>query len=254
MSSRTEKRSGFSVVLPVHNEEKNIPILAKEYEKIEKKCPIELIFVEDGGSTDGTKSVLKKIKQTYPFIKVVSSKEKGYGISIFNGLNAASYDFICWTHADLQTDPKDTLRAFRNFTDRMEGYERQFVKGRRTGRSLSATFFTAGMSVFESLLLLAPLRDINAQPNMVHRSFLSLMEDPPQDFSFDLYCYYLAYKNRYTIKRFPVRFKKRIHGESNWNTGASAKIQFIKNTMSYSFSLKRKLRGKENADNNTQGQ
>jgi hypothetical protein len=67
------------------------------------------------------------------------------------------------------------------------------------------------------------------------------MENPPNDFSFDLYAYYLAKSNNYKIIRFPVLFPERIHGKSTWNTSLQSKIKFIKRTLDYSFKLKEDL-------------
>jgi len=69
------------------------------------------------------------------------------------------------------------------------------------------------------------------------------MKNPPTDFAFDLYVYYIAKKNNYEIKRFPVFFGKRIFGESAWNTGWKARIKFTKRTIEFTFKLKKLLKG-----------
>ena len=101
---------------------------------------------------------------------------------------------------------------------------------------------TIGMSIFETVILGEFVYDINAQPNIFHKSLLILMKDPPKDFAFDLYSYYLAKKNKYKIIRFPVLFPRRIYGESKWNTGWKARIKFIKRTMIFTFELKKRLK------------
>src|SRR3989337_2952406 len=85
------------------------------------------------------------------------------------------------------------------------------------------------MSFFESLLLGKILFDINAQPNLFHRSFLTHVKNPPQDFSFDLYAYHLAKSKGYSVIRFPVYFGRRQYGESAWNHGVKDKWKFLKN-------------------------
>ena len=52
--------------------------------------------------------------------------------------------------------------------------------------------FTFGMSVFESVLLRRPLRDINAQPTLFPRSLYETWTTPPEDFALDLYAYVSA--------------------------------------------------------------
>ncbi len=64
------------------------------------------------------------------------------------GLKHATGDYIGWTHADLQTDPKDVVRGFELIND-----ENTFVKGSRRGRRFGDNIFTIGMAIFETILL-----------------------------------------------------------------------------------------------------
>ena len=167
-------------------------------------------------------------------------KNIGYGFGIWSGLKEAEGNYICWTHADMQTDLKDTIRALEIIQEQKRP-ETCFIKGKRNGRSAFDSLFTVGMSIFETLFLRKMLYDINAQPNLFHESFITRLNNPPKDFSFDLYFYYMAQKLNYKIIRFPVFFNKRIHGESHWNTSIKGKYKFIKRTIEFSFKLKKRL-------------
>lgn len=116
-----------------------------------------------------------------------------------------------------------------------------FVKGNRKGRPLFDVFFTVGMSVFETCYLREKLYDINAQPNIFPKVFYQGWENPPHDFSLDLYALYMARKKGLKVVRFAVDFPKRVHGTSKWNTGLAAKWKFIKRTMDFSVKLKKSL-------------
>jgi len=50
------------------------------------------------------------------------------------------------------------------------------------------------MACFETLLLQAPLWDINAQPTVFARELIPDWNDAPEDFSLDLYVYYTAFR------------------------------------------------------------
>lgn len=240
------KKIKLSIVLPVFNEEKNIPLVIEKYKKIAKLVPFELIFVEDGGSTDNTKTILQKFEKEYVFIKNVFIDSRGYGVSVYKGLKSAKGEFVGWTHADLQTDPNDTLIAL-DLIKKQEKPNKTYVKGKRIGRPIMDKLInTLGMSFFETIILKKFLYDINAQPNVFHRSFLKFMKNPPGDFSFDLYVYYLAKLNNYNVKKFPVLFPKRIHGESAWNVGMKQRMKFIKRTINFTFKLKRLLKNDDN--------
>lgn len=230
---------GFSIVIPCYNEKENIPLLLERFAKcIGTRRDIEVVLV-DNGSTDGSGAIMDKLLPNYPFaVKAVVRENQGYGFGIMTGLRKASGSFLGWTHADLQTDPSDVIKAadliIRN------GYnQNMYIKGNRKGRPFSDTFFTFGMSVLELLLTGMWLDDINAQPNLFSRSFFVTWKHPPKDFSLDLYAYYLAKKKGLEIMKFPVIFPERLHGVSKWNTGLKAKWKFIKRTAGYSIRLTR---------------
>jgi len=225
-----------SLIIPCFNEAKNLPILISRCKDLIEKYPVEIILV-DNGSTDNSSMLIAK----YPFVKLVKvKKNEGYGNGILEGLNNASGEILAWTHADLQTDPNDLMRGLE-LVLASTNPQRLFLKGRRYGRSFFDLIFTFGMSVFETLLLQKLMWDINAQPTIFHKSFFQIWKNPPNDFSLDLYVYFMAKKSKLVIKRFPVKFSKRLHGTSDWNTSLLGKYKFIKRTLSYSFNLKRKL-------------
>jgi glycosyltransferase involved in cell wall biosynthesis len=229
----------LSVVIPCYNEEKNIPLLL---EKLSSVVPsgVEIILV-DNGSTDGSAAVLKKLLPKYHFARTVRvAINQGYGFGILTGLKAAHGEYIGWTHADLQTDPHDVIKAL-DLIENVSSKNPLFIKGLRRGRPLFDKIFTWGMGVFETLYLRTPLWDINAQPTIFHRSLYENWKNPPHDFSLDLYAMYTAKHSGFDIVRFPVLFPERLHGVSSWNTGLRSKWKFIKRTLDFSFRLKRTL-------------
>ncbi len=227
----------LSLVIPCYNESESIPELLASCNKAFCGKDIEVIIV-DNGSTDNTQKVVCKLLNEYKFVTLVSvQKNIGYGHGIVQGLKKASGEIIGWTHADLQTNPADAIQGmqFFNHTDCV------FVKGKRYGRPMSDVLFTIGMSLFETLLMKTRMWDINAQPTLFHRSFFDSWEDPPNDFSLDLFAYFIAKEKCLSIKRFPVLFSERVYGESHWNINFSEKYKFIKRTLQYSFLLKKEI-------------
>ena len=226
----------LSIVVPCYNEEENIPLLLERFGEVVSGKDMEVILV-DNGSTDGSAHVLKELLPRYSFARTVAvSVNQGYGYGILQGLKECRGEYIGWTHADMQTDPADIMKALE-IIEKERGLV--FVKGNRKGRPLFDVFFTVGMSLFETCYLHERLYDINAQPNIFSKIFYSEWKEPPFDFSLDLYALYMARKKGLKVVRFPVMFPERIHGESKWNTGFSAKWKFIKRTVAFSVKLKK---------------
>lgn len=231
----------LSLVIPCYNESKNLePLASRCHEVFGEREDVEVILV-DNGSTDDSAKVLAEISQKYAGIRSVKVEvNQGYGFGILSGLRAADGEYIGWTHADMQTDPHDALRALELLAER-DYPEDVYVKGRRYGRPIGDTFFTIGMSFFETIVLRRFLWDINAQPNIFPKSFFDSWENPPSDFSLDLFAYYTAKKSGLKVIRFPVYFGDRLHGTSHWNVDWKAKVKFIKRTMDFTFKLRREL-------------
>ena len=231
----------LSVIVPCYNEAKNIPLILEKFAGIIKRPDIEILFINNG-SKDTSEEVFDFLIPKYSFAKVVKIEvNQGYGFGITTGLCEARGEYIGYMHADMQTDPNDSIKALE-IIERQPNSENCFVKGNRKGRSLFDQFFTIGMSLFETIYLNTKLWDINAQPNIFHRSFFeSIKDNCPKDFSLDLYFLYMAKKKKLNIIRFDVVFPDRMYGSSNWNTGIASKWKFIKRTIQFSTKLKKGL-------------
>lgn len=231
----------LSIIVPCYNEAKNIPLILDKFASVINRNDIEVLLVNNG-SQDNSQEILDKILPKYPFARDVKVyKNKGYGFGITSGLCEAKGDFIGYTHADMQTDPADLLKALEIIEEQSDP-KNCYVKGDRKKRPFLDQFFTTGMSFFETLYLGTKLWDINAQPNIFHRTFFkNIKHNCPKDFSLDLYLLYMAKKQGLNLIRFDVVFPERIHGESNWNTGLAARWKFIKRTFDFSVKLKKEL-------------
>lgn len=229
----------LSIVVPCYNEEQNIPLILERFGELIQRDDIEVILVNNG-STDNSAQVLAELLPKYSFAKTTLVEvNQGYGYGILQGLRECKGEYIGWTHADMQTDPADILKAL-DIIEQEKGLV--FVKGNRKGRPLFDVFFTVGMSLFETCYLYEKLYDINAQPNIFPKVFFDSWENPPHDFSLDLYALYMARRKKLRVIRFPVLFPERIHGESKWNTGLKSKWKFIKRTIDFSVKLKKGMK------------
>jgi len=104
-----ERPIDISLVVPVYNEEENLPILIPEVTEVLQGLgtSYEMIFVDDG-STDGSRALLKRMIAQDPRIRLLGFKkncgETGAGAA---GLKEARGKIVITMDADLQNDPKD---------------------------------------------------------------------------------------------------------------------------------------------------
>jgi glycosyltransferase involved in cell wall biosynthesis len=234
----------LSIVVPCYNEEKNIPIIFEKFLRIVSDRNAEIILVNNG-STDKSEKVLTDLQGKFGsgkirVVKIV--KNEGYGYGILRGLSAGRGSVLAWTHADLQTDPEDVIKAYDLYKQSANGSGDIFVKGVRKNRKWIEAFFSWGMGVVSSIALNVTLTEINAQPKLFSRSFYEqyLMANGPFDFSLDLFAVYQA-KTHCQIIEMPVFFKKRIHGEAKGGGSFKTRIKLIKRTMKYIAELRSKI-------------
>ena len=95
---------GFSIVLPVLNEEKNIKKLIFLLKKYLKNFKYEIIFVDDN-STDKTKTIINNyISKNIKYYLRISNKD--LTLSCFLGILKSKYENIIIMDSDLQHHPK----------------------------------------------------------------------------------------------------------------------------------------------------
>jgi dolichol-phosphate mannosyltransferase len=145
MTSRPAEGIGYSLIIPVFNEEAVLPLLLHRLEKLlaTLDAPAEAIFVDDG-SRDTSSIILEakaKDDPRYRFIRL--SRNFGHQIAITAGMDAASGEAIVVMDADLQDPPEVIGEMIARWKD---GYE---IVQARNGES---TFKKKTASIFYRLL------------------------------------------------------------------------------------------------------
>lgn len=108
----------FSVIVPVFNEEKNLPSLHQEITSVMKKLkkPYEIIFVDDG-STDKSFDVMKTLK---PLKIIRLRKNFGQSSALDAGIKNSSGKIIFTLDGDGQNDPADFPKLLKKLN---KGYD-----------------------------------------------------------------------------------------------------------------------------------
>jgi glycosyltransferase involved in cell wall biosynthesis len=120
----------ISIVIPVYNEEENLPVLAAEIQGVMRSLgrPYEVIYVDDG-STDGSPGAMLRLAQEDPAVRIVRQRRNsGQSAALDAGFRFARGGIVVTLDADLQNDPADIPRLL----ERMDGYD--VVSGVRTKR------------------------------------------------------------------------------------------------------------------------
>jgi glycosyltransferase involved in cell wall biosynthesis len=122
--TETRNTPEVSIIVPLYNEEENVPILQAELRVALKGLDHEIIFVDDG-SADRT---LERIEPA-PNARVIRfEKNAGQSAAIFAGLNAARGAIAVLIDGDLQNDPADIPRLLAEIArgaDLVCGYRAQ---------------------------------------------------------------------------------------------------------------------------------
>jgi glycosyltransferase involved in cell wall biosynthesis len=111
----------ISVVVPVYNEEGNLPVLVPKLVGVLKGLGLsyEMIFVDDG-SSDGSRKILKEMASQCPFLRVLRLREnRGLSTALVVGMREARGEKIVTLDSDLQNDPADIPRLLE-YLDRYD--------------------------------------------------------------------------------------------------------------------------------------
>lgn len=219
---RPANEYSVSVIIPVKNE--------KDYiEEAVTRTPnmglhTEIIFV-DGHSTDGTKEKIQEIielEKGNKDIKFIEQKGKGKGEAVRTGFDYAAGDVLMILDCDLTVPPEDLFKFYKA----LEEGKGEFVNGSRLvypmeeeamrtlnliGNKFFALSFTflLGLKIKDTLCGTKVLKKSDYNEIAVQRGYFGEF-DPFGDF--DLL--FGAAKNNLKIIELPVRYKKRVYGET----------------------------------------
>jgi glycosyltransferase involved in cell wall biosynthesis len=120
----------ISIVVPLYEEEENVPYLVAEVAEKLAGYAYELVLVDDG-SDDGTVAAIKRACQKDKRVVCVQLRRNfGQTAAMSAGFERASGKFIAYMDGDLQTDPADILKLLQ----RMQQDDLDMVNGWRKDR------------------------------------------------------------------------------------------------------------------------
>jgi len=124
----------LSLVIPVYNNEENLPRLFRELEQLAARLTddLEIVFVVDG-SPDASLRILQEKLPSWPIRTQLIELSRNFGsfAAISAGLRAARGDYMAALGADLQEPPELILEFHRL----LAANSADIVMGHRTGRA-----------------------------------------------------------------------------------------------------------------------
>ena len=115
-------RPYLSALIPVYNEEENLPALGEEVSAALGALgkPYEVILVDDGSQDRSFEEILKLVKQ-YPGFKTVRlGRNAGQTAAMLAGIQHATGEVIVCLDADMQNDARDVPKLIAKME---EGYD-----------------------------------------------------------------------------------------------------------------------------------
>ncbi|MGH8598831.1 MAG: glycosyltransferase family 2 protein [Gammaproteobacteria bacterium] len=192
----------YSIVVPFHNEEENLPVLYRRLTRVMEEIgdDYELIFVDDG-STDRTQAILKDICAIDPRVAGVRLRRNfGQTAALAAGFDHAAGEVILAMDGDLQHRPEDIPRFLAKLDegydvvsgwrqDRRDGFRRTFpsriankLMARASGvpiHDFGTTFKAYRREVLERIPIYGHMHRF--LPAMAHIEGASIAEVPIED-------------------------------------------------------------------------
>lgn len=210
-----KKLSNLSVVFPALNDELSIvPLIKKTLTLLPKiTSKYEIIVVNDGG-TDETANVLKRLKQTSPFLKVISHRRnRGYGATLTEGFRQATGEFIFYTDGDGQYDVlelKNLVQALDEKTDFVTGFKLNRADSRL--RQLVGSFYNQ----FVKKLFNLKIKDVDCDFRLFRRKILKGITFKTRSGAFDVEFIKKLQNRGVRFKEVPVHHYPRLFGQSQF--------------------------------------
>ena len=203
----------LSVILPAYNEEGNIERAVRS--SAEAVAPLvedfEIVTVDDG-SSDGTPSLLARLKQEMGSLLSIVTHETnlGYGTALRAGFDAARGRLVFYTDADNQFD----LKELAGFLPKMEEYDA--ILGYRVGRQDGSfrLMVSNGYNALASFAFGMSVRDLNCSFKLFRREALTSLHLEEDHFFIDTEIVVQLHRAGYRYIQKGVRHYPRTSGKS----------------------------------------
>lgn len=239
-------KTSISVLIPAYNEEKVIEDTVLELKKYlsslktKKLISSYEVIISVNGSSDRTEAIAKKLSKKYSELKYVSTKKKGMGLALRNGVKAASKDLITFVAADgevLNGFIERAIKVLRKY-DFVSG-SRYLVKNQIRGSNFLRMFLSMGFALFIRLFFSSNFTEVGTTKVFKREWGQKIIEDCTRnDASWQVEILFHALKNRLKIKEIPVYIKIKRGGRESKVKVIREIYSFFKTTLKFSIMLR----------------
>lgn len=223
----------FSVILPVYNQEKQLPFLVSEYQHHLNGIGAswELIFVVNGSKDDSHERALE-LTADVPEMRVVHLAEGGWGGAVRKGLEEASGEWICYTNS-ARTLPHQLILTLK-YAAASPGH---VLKATRVEReSWQRKWGSILYNYMNRRLMGTPIWDVNGTPKVIPAECVQNLDLTETGDLIDAEILAKLHRRNVSLVEILIVSPKRIDGKSttNWRSGV--------NMISGLFRLRRNLK------------
>lgn len=220
----------ISIIVPVHNEQINIPLVYAELVNVFATLPYsyEIVFINDG-STDTSCEVIKKITQADPSVRLIDfSRNFGKEAATSAGLHYATGDAVIMIDADLQHPPSlipEFIRVWEKGAEVVIGVRKNNASDSYTKKIGSALYYKLVQFISETEIL-PSATDFRLLDRVVVDEFNSLTEHSRMT---------RGLIDWLGFRRVPIYFNapERMHGEAAYSFWKLVKLA-VESFISYS--------------------
>lgn len=208
----------FSIVVPIFEEEKNIPLLVKRIAAQKFTQRFEVLLMDDN-SKDGTHQVVQELQATYPWLRLIVNRERrDLSKAIISGIRHANFPIVITLDADLSHPPEKIFEMLEILsTSNVE-----VVIGSRyiKGGSVDSKWPLSRICVSRFCALLArPLVAVKDPLSgfMAMRKEICFRGDPLQPIGWKIGIEIMVKNRCRNIQEIPIHFSERMIGVSKLN-------------------------------------
>lgn len=202
----------LSLAIPLYDEEAVAQRVAEELLDAFAGESLELLLV-DNGSRDRTGEIIGALAQSDSRVRALRVPvNRGYGLGVRTGLDAATGDWIGWMGGDGQIAPGDVRRVW----ERAKQDDADLVKVLRVQRNdgLERAIISRGYNLLFEAMFRIGSRDVNGTPKLFRRDLLRALPLASDDWWLDAEVMLAARRRGARIVEVPVPFLTRAGGAS----------------------------------------